>query len=96
MRRRSVLLGVALVDVINEELCGKPIGDKSVAGLLDSSAFEEKTEKLELSPLKDPREGFKEKFKPAVADEVSLLWDVPVNVVGSSTVGRDPGFSEEV
>lgn len=96
MRRRSVLLGVALVAVINEELFGQLVGDKLVAGLPDSSAFEEKAENLEVSPLKEPREGFKEKFKPAVADEVSLLCDIPVKVVGSTTVGREPGFSVEV
>lgn len=96
MRRRSVLLGVVLVHVINEELCDQLVGDSLVTELPDSSALEGKTEKIEVSPLKDPRLGSEGRLKPLVPNEVSLIWDVPVKVVGNTAVGRDPGFSVEI
>lgn len=96
MRRRSVLLGVVLVDVINEELCDQLVGDKLVAELPGSAESEGKTEKLEVCPLKDPREESKGNSKPAVPDEILLILDVPVKVVGSTIVDRGPGSSVDV
>lgn len=66
-----------------------------VAELPDSYALEGKTEKVEVSRLEDPRLGSEGKLKPLVPNDISLIWDVPLKVVGNTAVGRDPGFSVE-
>lgn len=94
MTRRSLLLSVLLVDVINEKLRGKVAADKPVARLPDSFTLEREPEIPEFFPLSDPRVDPDSKF--GKADEISLNWNGAVIVVGSATVGRDPGFNGDV
>lgn len=94
MTRRSLLLGVLLVDVINEKLRGKVAADKPVARLPDSSTLEREPEIRRVSPLSDLR--VDPDSKVGKADEISLNWNGAVIVVGSATVGRDPGFNGDV
>lgn len=91
MTRRSLLLGVVLVNVDIDELCCQLVAAKFVRELPDSSAFKVEPEKLELTLLPEPRGGSDGKVE--TADVVSFTWNGAVIVVGSATVGRDPGFS---
>lgn len=147
MTRRSVLLGVILVDVSSEELCLQLVWVVSVFGLPEATALEGETGRLRLFPLTEPRGGSGDEIiiavpdetslissdavieyvsgipgsptsdgetgrpgaspltelpgncesglRTEVPDEFSLIWSDAVLVVGSTTVGRDPGSSVE-
>lgn len=94
MTRRSLLLGVVLVNVDIDELCCQLVAAKFVGVLSDSSAFEGEPDKLGLTLLPEPRGG--SDGKVGTANVVSFIWNGAPIVVGSATVGRDPGFRVDV